>query len=267
MFSNQAQHLSEPIEKHGNKKSSKHWERDLASPHQCLFCQHRFATNIHGSRDNLEHMSRIHGLFVPNLAMVSDVESFLGYLSTIIREWHECLYCGISKDCTIAIQSHMVDTGHCKLNLEREPELLGFWEEESQTKRSRLIKAPGQELAPVSGKIATSNSGHQRLNRVFRRRDMNPAIRLGQKSHRPRFVSSEQSSVQLSRKEEMSLQNIGPQQHRALVLAARRSQKEEAVTSRASEWSVSRKTNKQKYDQSHGPLSWAKGGLHNLLPR
>jgi pre-60S factor REI1 len=65
----------------------------------------------------------------------------------------------------------------------------------------------------------------------------------------------------------MGLQNMSSQQRNALVVAVKRSQKEEAMARRAKEWTYARKANDQKHDQNYGALAWAKGGMHNLLPR
>src|SRR5436190_1028592 len=99
-----------------------------ASPFQCLFCSRGFASDDAGFATNLEHMRTAHGMSIPDPEMVVDMQSFVGYLATEVRVWHECLYCGATKPSTLSIQSHMRDKGHCLLNLDREPELLDFWE-------------------------------------------------------------------------------------------------------------------------------------------
>lgn len=76
-----------------------------------------------------------------------------------------------------------------------------------------------------------------------------------------------QLARQTGRRDEMGLIGVTSQQQRALIVAVKRSQNEEAVNKRAAEWSYAKKANKQKHDQNHGPLAWAKGGMHNLLPR
>ncbi|KAK6342293.1 hypothetical protein TWF718_007696 [Orbilia javanica] len=63
-----------------------------------------------------------------HLLTTIDLASTVGYLSTEIGAWRECIYCGASKDTLKAVQSYMRDKRHCMLGLDREPELLEFWE-------------------------------------------------------------------------------------------------------------------------------------------
>lgn len=252
-------------------------EEDVGSPRQCLFCPQKFDDDSNEFESTLEHMYTVHGLFIPDPSMISDLESFLGYLATGVRVWHECLYCGTTRNSTQAIQSHMRDSSHCMLNMEREPELLEFWEPRSDGEDdipSNVAKASagsGKELQLLSGKKVGSRADPRRRMRtrdtsLILRNDIEPSLSASSASPGP----SEKQSFghrQLARREEMSLRNIDPQQRHALVLAEKRSQVQESVASRARDWSYARKANKQKHDQAHGPLAWAKGGMHNLLPR
>ena len=218
-------------------------------------------------------MFTAHGLFIPDQTMVSDLACFLGYLATEVRVWHECLYCGTTRKSTLAIQDHMRDSGHCMLNLEREPELWEFWERTSDGEGNALndVTTPGiefgKELRLPSEKVVGSRWVPQRRTKATRVRDVCLALRADPEPSTSPEPSKKQSCRQLARRDEMSIQNIDSQQRHALVLAEKRSQKDEAVTIRAREWAYARKANTQKHDQSHGPLSWAKGGAHNLLPR
>jgi pre-60S factor REI1 len=218
--------------------------------------------------ENADHMLTQHGLYIPDRSSVSDLESFLGYLATEVRVWHECLYCGTIRNSTSAIQSHMRDTRHCTLNLEREPELAGFWEPESRQnqKSPEGGTSPGMEVRnrfPLrSGHLIRSRCDPSKKKSA---RNTQLALRAAQS---PQLRSSRiQSCRQLAPREEMGMQNISSQQRHALMSSMKRSQKEEATETRAREWSYARKGNSQKHDQAYGPLSWAKGGAHNLLPR
>ncbi|KAK7187265.1 uncharacterized protein CC84DRAFT_1078804 [Paraphaeosphaeria sporulosa] len=245
---------------------NKEEEDEVVSPRQCLFCHQRFDGDADDFEDMLEHMSTAHGLFIADHDRISDLESFLGYLTTEVRVWHECLYCGTTRTSTLAIQSHMRDSAHCKLNFDREPELLDFWEERSDEDGSSLGPVrPGLECEEVKPK--TSRVSHQRRAKAARVRGARLLLQTSAAPMLPPRGRQEQSCRQLSRRDEMGIQNIGPQQRHALMMAVQRSQKVEESASRASEWSYARKANKQKHDQAHGPLSWAKGGLHQLLPR
>lgn len=249
------------------------------SPLQCLFCSQKFDGESEDVEDNLEHMFSVHGLFIPNYTMISDLESFVSYLANAVRVWHECLYCGTTRNSTSAIQSHMKDSRHCMLNLEREPELLEFWEERTDeegrvdgSSRSPLGIASNKELQLLSGKVVGSRKDPPlKKIKAVKAREMALALRTTRET--PTDPSSlpdppkKQVGRQLARREEMGIVNISSQERKALVLAEWKSQKEEAIGKRASEWSYGRRANSQKHDQNHGPLSWAKGGMHNLLPR
>lgn len=251
---------------------------DTTSPLQCLFCSRRFDGDTEDVEDNLEHMFSVHGLFIPNYTMISDLESFLGYLATAVRVWHECLYCGTTRNTTSAIQSHMKDSSHCMLNLDREPELLEFWEERNNEEgqsdgedKSRPGISSTNELQLLSGKVVGSRKDPPlKKIKAVKAREMRLALRTAQKPSDPSASPDppkKQVGRQLARREEMSIMNISSQERQALVLAEWRSQKEEAIGKRVSEWSYGRRANSQKHDQNYGPLSWAKGGMHNLLPR
>jgi len=178
------------------------------------------------------------------------------------------------------------------LNLEREPELLEFWEcgggSDGEGSIPDHVATPamgdGEELQLRSGKVVGSRwaaAQRKRTQAARARREARLALQQADAgpltspgpstspdpSSMTQSSSSSSSSRQLARREETSLQSLGPQQRHALVLAEKRSQKEEEIAVRARDWSYARKANKQKHDQAHGPLSWAKGGAHNLLPR
>lgn len=251
-------------------------EEESISPNQCLFCNVRFDnSDTDGLNEVVEHMSSFHGLFIPDQDYLLDLASFLGYLATQIRVWHECLYCGITRASTSAVQSHMRDMGHCMLNLEKEPELCEFWDRQSGQRNafansganltSRLEKSSRVQL--VSGKIVTSKSSGRLKTQATPSTSVRLALPADAGSSKLPEPPRLHTCRQLARRDEMGLQNMGPQQRNALMKAVKRSQKEEEVARRASEWIYARKANDQKHDQNYGALAWAKGGMHNLLPR
>ncbi|KAF2804649.1 uncharacterized protein BDZ99DRAFT_451783 [Mytilinidion resinicola] len=86
----------------------------------CLFCNYRspnFSLNI-------EHMGRIHGMFIPEKDYLTDSEGLIKYLHTKINDFHECLYCGKAVHTAVGIQTHMRDRGHCMIAFEGETELI-----------------------------------------------------------------------------------------------------------------------------------------------
>ncbi|KAK3062403.1 hypothetical protein LTS18_004123, partial [Coniosporium uncinatum] len=86
----------------------------------CLFCNYLspdFALNVH-------HMERHHSMFIPEKPYISDLEGLISYLHEKVTEGHVCLYCGKQKYTTDGIQTHMRDTGHCKIAYTTEEEML-----------------------------------------------------------------------------------------------------------------------------------------------
>lgn len=224
-------------------------------------------------------MSTEHGLFIPSPSSISNLPTFLTYLATTVRKWHECLSCGTTRCSTAAIQSHMRDSSHCKLNFEREPELFEFWEPSSSSKDNEgghvFVKktngrasSSSQRLQIMSIKKARSKRKSHHSSPSLPPTDANQLIphRRSTSTSIP-LPTPPPISRALSRRDELGLTHISPQARHALILAEKRSQKAQETVSRASEWVYARKANAQKYDQAHGPLECFKGGNHKLLPR
>ncbi|EPE32325.1 C2H2 and C2HC zinc finger [Glarea lozoyensis ATCC 20868] len=127
-------------------------------PADCLFC------DIQSSdpESNIQHMHKAHGLFIPDQDRLTDIETFLAYLHTIIADFHECLYCGSTKSTTEATRSHMRDRGHCMLNFDSEGELSMFWEqsdEASSTEANKASSIDDNGLHLPSGKTLVHRNG------------------------------------------------------------------------------------------------------------
>ena len=108
----------------GPAKSTSHNE-PILDPHsatQCLFC-HNTSSSL---AENLHHMSSIHGLFIPSIDRIVDLQCFVAYLGVLVYEYRECVYCGGGKNSVQAVQTHMRDKGHCKIDVD---ELCDFWED------------------------------------------------------------------------------------------------------------------------------------------
>ncbi|GAB7349418.1 hypothetical protein MBLNU459_g8533t1 [Dothideomycetes sp. NU459] len=91
---------------------------------QCLFC------NL-VSDDvplNLTHMSKQHGMYIPEKDYLVDLEGLLSYLHEKIHDDHQCLYCGQLKHTATGIQTHMRDRGHCMIPYSTEDEMLDIGE-------------------------------------------------------------------------------------------------------------------------------------------
>lgn len=86
----------------------------------CLFCN-LTSTSV---TDNITHMSRQHGLFIPEQTYLVDLPGLLSYLHERVHVLHECLYCGQIKYTASGIQTHMRDKGHCMIAFESEDEMV-----------------------------------------------------------------------------------------------------------------------------------------------
>jgi pre-60S factor REI1 len=271
-------------------------DEQSASPFQCLFCNQAFASDDAGFATNLEHMRTAHGMSIPDVEKVVDLQSFIGYLATEVRVWHECLYCGAMKPSTPSIQSHMRDKGHCLLNLEREPELLDFWEsprrvdgdDDALLEQEHPTNLSATELRFASGKVIESRHTAHASKKVPRKRgsavltskalssrpdsgsedatSSQLAVRPQPASNRPLPIPKVRPERQLARREEMSITGISVQKRQALVLAEKKAQRSEAVARRAREWVYAKGSNSQKYDQLDNQAKWGKQ-QHKLLPR
>ncbi|KAF2157596.1 hypothetical protein K461DRAFT_273791 [Myriangium duriaei CBS 260.36] len=250
-----------------------------ASPFQCLFCSQDFPEDDLGLERNIEHMYKAHGMSVPNHEMVIDLQSFLGYLATEVRAWHECLYCGATKPSTATIQNHMRDKRHCLLNLEREPELLDFWETPPLSKEDAgpvpeqepPIHLSVTEIRFASGRVIESRLARPTVKRATRRRSPVASMRKALALHPENADNSAPTietpaSRQLAGREEMSMIGISEQQRHALVLAEQKAQRSEATARRVREWAYAKGANQQKFDQLNNQMKWGKQN-HKLLPR
>ncbi|KAL9104230.1 MAG: hypothetical protein Q9163_000778 [Psora crenata] len=87
----------------------------------CLFCNHLFPTfNL-----NIAHMTKFHGLFIPEQDYIIDSEGLVRWLwHRINDEPHECIYCHKTKNTAEAVRDHMKDVGHCKIAFEEEVDLI-----------------------------------------------------------------------------------------------------------------------------------------------
>lgn len=84
---------------------------------ECLFCPHQSID----MEQNLTHMSKTHGFFIPELDYLVDVKGLIEYLCEKVGVGNMCLYCndkGKTFHSVESVQQHMVDKCHCKLFFE-----------------------------------------------------------------------------------------------------------------------------------------------------
>ena len=92
--------------------------KDLSK--QCLFCNHLSEDTTH----NEMHMSKQHGMFIPERDFLVDRDGLLGFLYEKIHDDHVCLYCGQMKHTASGVQTHMRDRGHCMIAYDTETAML-----------------------------------------------------------------------------------------------------------------------------------------------
>ena len=126
-------------------------------PFSCLFCIHGHAT----LDDNLQHMQQDHGMFIPDREHLVHLETFIGYLFTIVTEFNECLYCGHVKSTSEATRQHMLNKGHCKLRTREGPEYEEFYDESSDGDRDAYVLKDKKIRSAEVAKLLDSNKEHE----------------------------------------------------------------------------------------------------------
>ena len=92
-------------------------DSEALPPNFCLFCPHESIS----IEDCLRHMTRSHSFFIPDIEYLIDLEGFLVYLGSKVGDGKVCLYCnqkGRNFYSIEAVQKHMADKGHCKIDFE-----------------------------------------------------------------------------------------------------------------------------------------------------
>ncbi len=97
--------------------------RRQLSASDCLFC------TVHSTsiESNMQHMSRVHSFFIPDMEYLVDLSGLLVYLGEKLAVGNVCLYCpngGKEFGSLAAVRAHMRDRAHCKLAYDTEAERL-----------------------------------------------------------------------------------------------------------------------------------------------
>lgn len=89
-------------------------------PSRCLFCNY----DSPNTKLSVAHMTKIHGLFVPEQTYLVDPDGLLLYMQAKVFQNFECLWCHKLRNNAEAVQTHMRDKGHCKIAFESEEEMV-----------------------------------------------------------------------------------------------------------------------------------------------
>lgn len=87
---------------------------------RCMFCNY----DSPSFKLNVMHMTKFHGMFIPEQSYLVDLEGLVRYLYEKIISLHECLYCHKLKGSASGIQTHMRDKGHCMIAFSSEEEMV-----------------------------------------------------------------------------------------------------------------------------------------------
>lgn len=87
---------------------------------RCMFCNY----DSPSFKLSVMHMSKFHGMFIPEQPYLVDLEGLIRYLYGKITELYECLYCHKFKSSMSGIQTHMRDKGHCMIAFDSEEEMI-----------------------------------------------------------------------------------------------------------------------------------------------
>ena len=248
------------------------------TPAQCLFCSIDSPT----VDDNVEHMFKVHGMFIPNQGDLEDAEGLLSYLFNIISEFRECLYCGKTKETIEGIRSHMIDKGHCMVAFDEE--LDQFYDFEGAPEDSTeegVIRTDDEhveadrtsppreydfhpdsinELRLPSGRTL----GHRSLSRYYRQNLHSyptPAERAANRA----ITAAETASgddpmpdhpgrqLTTSARSEMGMIGVGEFEKRALRATEKKALKQEARARTEHEWRINKESNHQKHYKVRDP--------------
>lgn len=252
-------------------------ERDY-TPLQCLFC------NIDSPNmdDNVEHMFKVHGMFIPNQEELEDAEGLLSYLFNIVSEFHECLYCGKTKETAEAIRSHMIDKGHCNIAFDEELDQFydfeGEPEVEAHNAQGQLVPEDEEhveansvsnehdfhpdndhELRLPSGRVL----GHRSLSRYYRQ-NLHSYPTPSERAERRAITAAEAANgdsptpdhpgrqLTTSARGEMGLVGVSEFERRALRATEKKALKEETRARNEHEWRVNKESNHQKHYRVSG---------------
>ncbi len=87
---------------------------------RCLFCNYNSPT----FKLSVNHMTKYHGMFIPEQNYLVDLDGLVTWLYGKIFEDNECLYCHKRKSSPEGIQTHMRDKGHCMIAFESEGDMI-----------------------------------------------------------------------------------------------------------------------------------------------
>ena len=243
------------------------------TPVQCLFCKIDSPT----TDNNLEHMFKAHGMFIPRRVDLEDAEGLLAYLFNFISEFHECLYCGKTKATVEGIRSHMIDKGHCRIALDEELDQFYDFEGDSEDGAEEDVDGEGAEDAEAdeasppnehnfhpdsdhelrlpSGRVL----GHRSLSRYYRQ-NLHSYPTSSERAASRAITAAEADSgdgpmpdhpgrqlTVTSARNEMGMIGVNEFEKRALKATEKKVLKQESRARNQHDWRVNKESNHQKH--------------------
>ena len=118
---------------------------------ECLFCP----KESDDMEQNLSHMSKSHGFFIPDLEYIIDIKGFISYLCEKVGMYYMCLHCndkGKTFHSVESVQHHMIDKCHCNVFFEGDAafEYAEFYDyTKSYPNRDKTLEAEGDDHDPI----------------------------------------------------------------------------------------------------------------------
>lgn len=145
---------------------------------RCMFCNY----DSPSFKLSIMHMSKFHGMFIPEQPYLVDLEGLIRYLYGKITQLYECLYCHKLKTSMSGIQTHMRDKGHCMIAFDSEEEMIEvgqfydfsstYSDEEASSEDDDMDGANasnggaklGSKLSKVIKTVISSSNGDQEMD-------------------------------------------------------------------------------------------------------
>ena len=222
----------------------------------CLFCPER-----HVSQEaNIHHMTQSHGFFIPSMHRTTILTALLDHLWTIINQHYTCVYCRKRKPSLTAVRTHMRDSGHCKIDLDGDADLLQLWEEGSPR------SAPAPTIKAARDVPSSPRKGSRSPRRTSHKQPARPRAQLQAlpPSTDPRFLTPTPSTPTSTTaapstsdaraafhptpkvRGETGLVGVSAHQRRVLLATDKKNLETEARLSARRKWYVQKEANKQK---------------------
>lgn len=107
----------------------------LDSHRVCLFSNKEFK----GVKKCLDHMRKKYSFTILDIDCLIDLKGLLTYLASRIHDGHLCLFCSRQFRTAQQCQQHMIDKGHCILNMEDEDEYVDYYDFSKTYKNHPLL--------------------------------------------------------------------------------------------------------------------------------